>query len=260
MADNPRTLLRGLLRSKNFLDYASRIPCNIIQTLENDAEEAEKFVTQIQQGKVPDLITDLPDEVIGTFSDVINIAVTLPTALLGAAQSVVTDAAKLFNDIEDGTITDDLASVPGIVVSDVTAGWAGFTSGLVDAWDHATEGIGCFFGDCPTPTAPAGNSCAAATSSASTLTRTIVLTTAAPIPQSSPTTPTSTLRSELPGQSVPTEHVPTPTTTIPALNTTTYTIGSPTTQPFPGNAVPLNNVPIFTPAVFCLLMVIFLML
>lgn len=160
------TIVRGLLRSHKFLDLAGDIPCDIVQTLESDADAAENFVSQLVQGQVPDLIKDLPEEIQGAFSDVLNIAETLPTEILGAAEAIVTDAANLFNDIENGNIVSDLEQIPGIVVSDITAGWGDFTSGLVDAWDEATDGIACFFGDCPT-SVPSAGSCAAATTVAS---------------------------------------------------------------------------------------------
>ena len=163
--DTYSTILRGLLRSHKFLKDASKIPCDIVQTLENDADAAKTFVTQLEQGHVPDLIADLPQEVIESFNDVVNIAASLPTEILDAAQSVVTDAVNVFNDIEDGSIVSDLAKIPGIVVSDITAGWGDFTSGLVEAWDDATSDIACFFGDCPTSTTAAG-SCAMTTSTA----------------------------------------------------------------------------------------------
>lgn len=106
---------------------------------------------------------------IGSFSDVIKIAKTLPTEIVDAAHSVVTDAFNLFNEIGDGSIVSDLAKVPGIVVSYVTAECCGLTSGLVGAWNEATEDIACVFGDCPTPDASARDFCATAITTACTL-------------------------------------------------------------------------------------------
>ena len=157
---NHSNIVRGLLRSKKILDYASDTPCNIIQTLENDAGAAEQFVTQIQAGEVPTIIENLPQEVVGIFSDVVGIAVQLPTAILGAAESVVTDAVDVFNDIEDGSIVQDLENLPGVVASDVVAGWGDLTDGIEAGWSEATNAIACFFGDCP-QTDNGGGSCSA---------------------------------------------------------------------------------------------------
>ena len=147
-----RTIVKGLLRSKKILDNISEIPCDVIQTLENDAEAAETFVTQLGHGEVPTIIRDLPQELIGVFTDVVGIAAQLPTAIFGAANSAVTDAAKIFDDIEDGSIVSDIEKVPGVVASDVVAGWGDLTKGLEAGWADATHAIGCIFGDCPATT------------------------------------------------------------------------------------------------------------
>ena len=81
----------------------------------------------------------------GAFSDVVNIALTLPTKILGAAEAAVTDAVHLFNDIGSGAIVGDLESLPGVVVSEVTAGWGEFTAGIVDDWNAVTHEVACFF-------------------------------------------------------------------------------------------------------------------
>ena len=122
VTDYHSTLLRGLLRSHKFLKEAGEIPCDVFQTLENDADAAKDFITQLEHSQVADLIADLPQEVVGSFNNFINIAIFLPTEILGAAESVVTDAANVFNDMEDGSIVSDLAKAPGIVISDITAG------------------------------------------------------------------------------------------------------------------------------------------
>ena len=98
----------------------------------------------------------------GTFSDLISIAASLPTEILDAAQAVVTDAENVFNDIEDGSIVSDLAKVPGIVVSDITAGWGGFTHVIVEGFNDFTSDVGCVFGNCPTHTTTTARRCGAA--------------------------------------------------------------------------------------------------
>jgi len=166
------TILRGLLRSRNIIKDISKIPCNVIQTLETDVDAAKDFVTQLEHDKIPDIITHLPQEVIDTFHDVVHIAASLPTEIFDAAQAVVTDAVQVFNDIEDGSIVSDLERVPGSVVSDVTAGWGDFTHGVVGFWNGATSDNGCVSENCPTSTATTIGSCAMATSSASNDTKT----------------------------------------------------------------------------------------
>lgn len=68
----------------------------------------------------------------GAFTDVVNIAVTLPTEIEGAAKAAVTEAVRVFNDIESGAIIGDIESLPGVVVSEVTAKWGQFRAGLVN--------------------------------------------------------------------------------------------------------------------------------
>ena len=157
-----RTITQGLLRSNNIVQYASDIPCNIIQTLETDADQAQQFVQQIEAGQVPAIIQDLPSEVISAFSDILGIFVTLPTQLIGAAEAAITEAANLFNDIETGAIVSDIENIPGIVVSDVTSAWGDLTSGLEGDWTAATSAIACFFDSCPVTTS-AADACGSST-------------------------------------------------------------------------------------------------
>ncbi len=158
-ADNTKTwhsnIVQGLLRSKkgDALRYISDIPCDVIQSLETDADKAMKFVEQLKAGQVPSVIQDLPQEAVQEFRDVINIALSLPSEILDAAEAAASDAANVFDDIEDGSIIQDIEQIPGVVLSDITSGWADFTNELTDAWNDVTSDIGCFFGDCPQPTA-----------------------------------------------------------------------------------------------------------
>lgn len=161
-------IVQGLFRSErgNIVHYLSNVPCDVVQTLETDADEAETFVNQLKAGQVPSIIQDLPQEAVQEFKDVINIALSLPTEILDAVESAATDAANIFNDIEDGSIIQDLEKIPGIIVSDITSGWADFTSELTGAWDDVTSGIECFFGHCPQSTAV--GSCPAAAAATTT--------------------------------------------------------------------------------------------
>ncbi|KAL8722466.1 MAG: hypothetical protein Q9181_007484 [Wetmoreana brouardii] len=139
-----RNIVRGLLRSDNIIRHISEIPCDIIQTLESDADPAKDFVDQLQQGHVPTLIENLPGEALGEFKNVIGIFVTLPSEIVGAAAAAVTDAAHIFNDIGHGTIISDFENLPGVIVSDVTSAWGDFTVGLQNDWDAATHAFACF--------------------------------------------------------------------------------------------------------------------
>ena len=87
---------------------------------------------------------------VASLNDIINIAISLPTEILGAAKSFVTDAANVFNDIEDGSIVSDLAKVRGIVVSDIMAGWGDLASAVADGWHGFSSDIDWVFGNCPT--------------------------------------------------------------------------------------------------------------
>ena len=115
---------------------------------------------------MPSIIKEIPDEVLHGFKDVINIALSLPSEILDAAEAAATDAANVFNDIEDGSIIKDIENLPGVVVSDVTKGWADFTDELTDAWGQFTSDVECFFGDCPKPSSV--RSCRAAATATTT--------------------------------------------------------------------------------------------
>lgn len=142
-----RTIIRGILRSHKIFDLAQNIPNSIIQTLENDADAAEKFITQIEHGQVPDLIKDLPQEIIDGFTDVLNILKTLPSEILNVAEAAVTDVVNVANEIENGTIISEIEKLPSEVASVVTQDWGEFTAGVVDGWNDFT----CFFKPKPCP-------------------------------------------------------------------------------------------------------------
>jgi hypothetical protein len=147
-----RTIVKGLLRSKNVIKILVDIPCDIILDLENDANKAKTFVTDLENGKVPELIQGLPKEALQTLKDVVGIFGTLPSEIVEKAKGRITDAAKIFDDIGSGAIVSDIEKIPGVIVSDVTRGWGDLTSGLENDWNEATHGIACLFSDCPVPT------------------------------------------------------------------------------------------------------------
>ena len=151
-----RRIVQGLLRSDKIVRRLSDIPCNVIQTLETDAVEAEKFIDELKIGKVPTIIQDLPNELIQDIKDVVGIFATLPNQIFDA----VTDAVNVFNDIESGAIVSDLERIPGVIVSDIINAWGDLTSGLVDDWNEAKPVINCILGGCPAATTTAANGCA----------------------------------------------------------------------------------------------------
>lgn len=148
-----RNILQGILDSKNFLQLASEIPCDIIQTLETDASQAELFVEQIEHGEVPTIIQNLPNEIVDAFQTLVGIALELPAALLKDAKSAVDEAVHIFDDIEDGQIVSDIGQLPGEIETDVTSLWGDVTSDVVGGWNDFTHGAACFFeGGCASPT------------------------------------------------------------------------------------------------------------
>ncbi|KAG8530047.1 uncharacterized protein KY384_005529 [Bacidia gigantensis] len=244
----PRNIARGLLRSGKIVRYISDIPCDVIQTLENDANEAQDFVEDLKQGKVPTLIENLPNEVTGAFKDVLSLFVTLPSELVGAAEAAVTDAVHIFNDIETGAIVSDLEELPGVIVSDVTSAWGDLTSGLEDDWNAATHAIACFFGDCPTSTAATGT-CqgqteASATSEDGPSTETSVITSEVSIARSYYASATSVPPVATMGEATPVQtpnSVPAPTDTTHATGQAS-TLGSQTTgAPATSPSVPADS-------------------
>lgn len=161
-----RRIVQGLFRTQKIVRLLSDIPCDIIHTLENDATEAKAFVDDIEQGKVPKIIANLPKEVTGAISDLLHIFLTLPTEIVDVAEATITGAVNVFNDIESGAIVDDLKKLPGVIVSDITNAWGDLTSGLEDDWNAATHAIACAFVHCPVTTTAAGRSCGGTQSTA----------------------------------------------------------------------------------------------
>ncbi len=155
--------MRGLLDSNkgNIAQYIQEIPCNIISTLESDADAAASFVQQIQSGQVPSIVTNLPQEAVNVFGDVLNIFSSLPTEIIDVGEAAVTDVVNIVDDIEDGSITSVLAALPSEIVAGLTEGWDDLTNGLTDAWN----GIKCVFEKCPsTPAQTCGTPLSAAAS------------------------------------------------------------------------------------------------
>lgn len=152
--------MQGLLSSNqgNIGQYIAEIPCNNINTLVTDAEAAKQFVQQLEAGQVPTLITNLPQEAVNEFSDVLKILLSLPDEVINVAEAAVTDVVQIANDIEDGQITAVIASLPSDVVHIVTEGWDDLTNGLTDAWNGLTNGFDCvILNKCPkTPTDTCG--------------------------------------------------------------------------------------------------------
>ena len=106
--------MQGLLTSNqgNIGKYIAEIPCNDINALWTDAEAAKQFVQQLEEGQVPTLITNLPEEAVKEFSSVINILLTLPDEVINVAEAAVSDVVQIADDIEDGHITAVIASLP----------------------------------------------------------------------------------------------------------------------------------------------------
>ena len=139
-----RNIVKGIFNSDkgNLIQNVANIPCDTIETLESDADEAEQFVSQIQAGQVPSAITDLPQEAVSEFGDIIDVATMVIDDVAGAA---VTDVVNVFNEIEDGSIVSVVAGIPSDIIDAITNGWDDFTSEVQSAWG----GFTCFFeGDC----------------------------------------------------------------------------------------------------------------
>lgn len=149
-------IFKGLFRSNDIVKYISDIPCDLIKTLESDVDQAQKFVKQLLAGETPSLIKEypqqIPKDVVAAFKDVIGIFESLPNEIKDVADkadTAVSDVAKVFDDIVNGNIVDDLESVTSIVVSDFTSAWGDLTIGLEDGWGAATNLVGCIFNSCP---------------------------------------------------------------------------------------------------------------
>ncbi|KAK0515958.1 hypothetical protein JMJ35_001992 [Cladonia borealis] len=171
-------IVQGLLTSNqgNIGKYIAEIPCNDINTLWTDAEAAKQFVQQLEEGQVPTLITNLPEEAVKEFSSVINILLTLPDEVINVAEAAVSDVVQIADDIEDGHITAVIASLPSDVVQIVTEGWDDLTNGLTDAWNGLTNGFDCvILNKCPKTTDTCGTPLTGAATTGATPTLTPIL-------------------------------------------------------------------------------------
>lgn len=208
---NSTNLIFGLFRSKNIISLVSQIPCEIIETLENDENEAERFFNEVESGQVPTLIENLPGEITGRIFDIVSIALSIPVTFIEGAQVIFEDTVEFFNAIEDGSILEKLEEFPGLIVSQITSGWGDFTSGLGDF----VEIITCALGDCPT-TEPAGICLTTTTTSSETSATPTFNLTSSRSPSASPSPspiPTSTYvpNTYVPNTNVPNTYVPSST-------------------------------------------------
>ena len=148
-------LIKGVLQSGKFVRYASRIPCDTIQTLETDVDAAKEFVTDIEQGRTPLIIQDLPQEIVRAFKGLWGVIETIPSEVLDVAQAAVTDVVNVVNDIENGNtgaIVSSIEQIPGKAISDVTSDWGEITAGLEQDLDAVTHFFACLSEDCSTST------------------------------------------------------------------------------------------------------------
>ena len=69
----------------------------------------------------------------------------IPADIINVAEAAATDVVNIVDDIEDGSITSVLASLPSEVVADITNAWGDLTDGITNAWN----GFTCLFENCP---------------------------------------------------------------------------------------------------------------
>ena len=196
--------MKGLFNSDkgNLVRNLADVPCDVIQNLESDADAAEEFINQIQAGEIPSLITDLPQEAVSEFGDIIEVATQV---LSDVAEAAVTDVVNIVDSIEDGSILDAVADIPLDLISAITAGWDDLTSEVGSVWSDVT----CFFADDCTPaTAPPCNMPAMAAAT---------------------TTPAAT--PAVPSNSYTQAAATTTVAAAPAVPTNTYTQAAPTSTP-----------------------------
>lgn len=148
-------MVRGLLNSYNgeIVHYIAQIPCNIISILQSDAGQAEQFVKQVEQGQIPTIISDLPQEAVDVFGDVLNVLEIIPSDVIDVGQAAVTDVVSIVNDIEDGSITTVVASLHSDLAASITDRWGDYNDGITGAWIGWQNGFKCdVLNHCPSST------------------------------------------------------------------------------------------------------------
>ena len=241
-----RNIVKGLFLSKDIVKYISQIPCDIVQILQNNANEAKKFIDELQDGKVPSLIENLPEDLIISFKSVFGILQTLPNEMVNKAEDTVESAVNIFNDIQSGAILSDLENFDDKIVSSVTGLWGDFTAGFEDAWGDATAAVGCFLTPCAVSSDAVG-SCQGNTAATTTGNGGVPSTNGQPTFQ---TSVTSTFSSATPVQTP--AGMPSPTVNTPVLVpsfTSNTVVGVPSlTNNIPADAPSTNNAPASVPS------------
>ncbi|KAL8993602.1 MAG: hypothetical protein Q9169_006227 [Polycauliona sp. 2 TL-2023] len=114
-----RTLVKGFLRSNPVSKIIQSIPCSVVNKLESDPNLAQNFVEQLQAGQTPELINELPGDILNGFQGIFQILAGTPDALVQQFEDVVDTATGLFNDIESGNIWQEIEDFGGEVVDTV---------------------------------------------------------------------------------------------------------------------------------------------
>ena len=171
-------IAKAIFRSDkgNLIQNLADIPCDVIQSLESDADEAEEFVNQLQAGEIPSIISDFPSAAVSEFADTIEVATAVIADVAGAA---ITDVIDVFNEIGNGSILDDVVSdveaIPTDLVDAITNGWGDFTDEVKTGWSDFT----CWIEDDCT-TLSTADACSLPASAAATTTPGAAATTTSP--------------------------------------------------------------------------------
>lgn len=147
-------------KKSNIAQFVEQIPCSVFQTLETDEGQAQQFVQQLEQGQVPDLVQNLPQEAVAALGGVFQLFDSLGTDVVNVAEAAVTDVSNVFNEIEDGSITSVIAALPSEIAAGILNDYSTITDIAKTGWSDFT----CFFKGCPS-SADSGGSCATATTS-----------------------------------------------------------------------------------------------
>ena len=99
------------------------MPCDTISILENNGDEAEKFVREIiDKGNVPSKIKYMPSEFQNAFTKIINAAYNFPEHRQGKAHDSISSAVSVFDDFENGYRRSDVNQRITSVFAEISAG------------------------------------------------------------------------------------------------------------------------------------------
>jgi hypothetical protein len=196
--------------------FITGLPTGIVDSLENDEQEAGQFVCQILQGNMPGIIEDLGDdvwdEIESSWSAVTDFIQSLPTLAPEVLEDIIQD------DEDVVSVVGDIFTNPEAAVTVIVSGVEAVVSDVESVGKVILSGLECFFDS---------NKCSTADLAATISSSCNAILAAATTTYTPPTTSSTSYPS---AQTIASKSAPTTTTTPAAAPTTSsHNGGTPAT-------------------------------